>query len=80
MGVFVGQALRQSEVKLCAFAVARWHLALAMIGAGQLLEAAYLESACALGGRTQDNRKKFEVDVPWDPQGAWEALLADGEP
>lgn len=64
MDVFVGQASRQSEVKLCAFAVARWHLGPAMIGAGRLLVAAYLDSGCALDGRTQDNRRKFEVDEP----------------
>lgn len=80
MDVFVGQALRQSGVRLCAFAVAQWHLALAMIGAGRLLAAAYLEAARALDGRTQDNRRMFEVDEPWDPQGVWEALLVDGEP
>jgi hypothetical protein len=80
MDVFVGQASRQSEVKLCAFAVVRWHLVLAMIGVGRLLVVAYLDSGCALDGRTQDNRRKFEVDGPWDPQGAWEALLADEEP
>jgi hypothetical protein len=64
MDVFVGQALRQSEVRLYAFAVARWHLVLAMIGVGRLLAAAYLEAARALDDHTQDNRMMFEVDEP----------------
>jgi hypothetical protein len=60
--------------------VVRWHLALAMIVAGQLLVAAYLEAVRALDDRTQDKRRMFEADGPWDLRGAWEALLADGEP